>query len=257
MKTQITNETLRGIAQITNIRTSKSPIDFEVLYADFYDPAGNIVGKPELLYISVLINGKITRIYKYHTQHTTEYIDSTGTVLGHTCSKGSQLGSPLSCMKITSRFGVRRHPISGRYKKHTGVDLSAKVGTPVRSAAPGIVRLAHRHYGYGKYIQLRHTPKIDTAYGHLSRIVVRPGQHVSRGQIIGYTGASGYTSGPHLHYEVLRDGRPINPLCHIKQEALRLTGRELVNFTKYKKTITLQLVGLHPTSDKPGKKAKI
>ncbi|MDR0695354.1 MAG: M23 family metallopeptidase [Holosporales bacterium] len=250
MKAAISRETLRGLSNILLGRQSRQPLEFEVLYRDLYDEKGNCVGNPELLYISALVEGKIKRIYNYKVGEKNEYIDANGLVLNQANSGRAQLIPPLSAMHITSHYGVRRHPISGRYKRHTGIDLSARVGTPVKAASAGVVQKANMWSGYGRYVRIRHTPRISTAYGHLSRIVVRPGQQVSQGQIIGYTGASGYTSGPHLHYEVLRDGTQINPLTTIKREPYRLTGKALIEFNQFKKEINLQLVGLHPAGPK-------
>ncbi|MDR2458971.1 MAG: M23 family metallopeptidase, partial [Holosporales bacterium] len=157
---------------------------------------------------------------------------------------------PLAHMKVTSPFGMRRNPKNGHIKLHTGVDLSAVVGTPVRAAASGVIMVATYCAGYGKYVNVRHNSMTSTAYGHLSRIVVRSGQHVSRGQILGYSGMSGYCRGAHLHYEVIRNGRHVNPLSLVRQDLQRLTGMDLAKFNRFKKEINLQVVGLSPVTSK-------
>jgi murein DD-endopeptidase MepM/ murein hydrolase activator NlpD len=255
LKPVISNDTLKCLLHVVDLPSVKKPLDFEVLYRDFYDDRGNCVGRPEVLYVSALIDGRIKRVYSYKVGDKNEYVDSTGAVLMHLSQKRSQLLPPLTSMHITSRYGIRRHPISGRYRKHTGVDLSARVGTPVRAASSGTVQQANIWAGYGRYIRIKHTPRISTAYGHLSRIVVRSGQRVSQGQIIGYTGVSGTASGPHLHYEVLKDGTQINPLTTIKQEPYSLSGQDLRRFNNFKREINLQLVGLHTNKNKHGHKA--
>ena len=179
-----------------------------------------------------------------------EYVDSSGMIIRTLASSKSMLNHPLSCMKITSKFGIRRHPISGKIKGHTGVDLSASIGTPIRAAASGVIVHASYYSGYGRYIKIKHSSAINTAYGHLSRIVVRNGQRVSQGQIIGYTGNSGYSTGPHLHYEVMKNGRFVNPMSFVKQEPQRLTGRKLHRFNQFKKEVNLQIVGLVPMKNK-------
>ena len=250
LKPNLSKEALRNLATVANIKSSKTPVDFEFLYAEFYDDSGHVVKRPELLYASFFIDGKIKRIYKFQDNGTNEYVDSSGVIIRTLASSKSMLSYPLPRMKITSKFGIRRHPISGKVKGHTGVDLSASVGTPIRAAASGVIVKASYYSGYGRYIKIKHAASINTAYGHLSRIVVRNGQHVSQGQIIGYTGNSGYSTGPHLHYEVMKNGQFVNPMSFVKQEPQKLTGNKLQRFNQFKKEVNLQIVGLVPTKNK-------
>jgi murein DD-endopeptidase MepM/ murein hydrolase activator NlpD len=113
---------------------------------------------------------------------------------------------------ITSGFGMRRHPIFRITRMHNGVDIAAPWGSPVLAAAPGRVLYTGWFGGYGKMILLDHGSGVTTLYAHLSRILVRRGQVVERGQRIGRVGSTGYSTGPHLHFEVRIDGRPVNPL---------------------------------------------
>ncbi|MGB9856672.1 MAG: murein hydrolase activator EnvC family protein [Dictyoglomaceae bacterium] len=118
---------------------------------------------------------------------------------------------------VTSGFGMRRHPLlGGAYMMHTGIDISADYGTPVRAVAPGKVIYADWYGGYGKLVILDHGGEITTLYAHLSRIVVELGEQVSEGQVIGYVGSTGLSTGPHLHFEVRVDGRPQDPLPWLK-----------------------------------------
>jgi murein DD-endopeptidase MepM/ murein hydrolase activator NlpD len=127
--------------------------------------------------------------------------------------KRSFLRAPLQFRRISSRFGGRVHPILHTYRKHQGVDFSADYGTPVRATADGIVTRAARDGGYGNLIELRHVNGIRTRYGHLSAFArgLRVGQRVVQGETIGYVGSTGLSTGPHLHYEFLINGRPTNP----------------------------------------------
>jgi murein DD-endopeptidase MepM/ murein hydrolase activator NlpD len=250
MKGSIIRETLRVLRQVVNFRQVKNPIDFEFLCKYFYDDDGNSVSSPELLYVSVLFNGKIVRLYRFLDNGVREYVDANGMILSTIARPGSMLAQPLGSMKVTSGFGLRIHPISGRLKGHTGVDLSARIGTPVRAAASGVVDRASNYSGYGKFVHVRHSATISTAYAHLSRISVRRGQHVIQGQVIGYTGNTGYSYGPHLHYEVLKNGKPVNPLAFVKQEPHKLSGTKLVKFNKFRKDVSLQIVGLTSSSKK-------
>lgn len=113
---------------------------------------------------------------------------------------------------MTSAFGLRRHPILGFARFHRGVDFAAAWGSPVRAAADGVVAAAGWRGGYGRQVQLVHAGANTTSYSHLSQMVVEPGARVRRGQLIGYVGASGLATGPHLHFEVVRGGRPVDPL---------------------------------------------
>jgi len=114
--------------------------------------------------------------------------------------------------RITSPFGMRFHPILGYTRMHSGVDIAAPWGTPVRATSDGVVSFAGRHGGHGNYVRLEMGGGIGTGYGHLSRIAVAYGQRVRAGEIIGYVGSTGLSTGPHLHYEMYRGGRTVNPL---------------------------------------------
>ncbi|MBQ7524015.1 MAG: M23 family metallopeptidase [Alphaproteobacteria bacterium] len=253
VKSSVAAEALRGLSHVVNLRASKRPADFEFLYQDFYDEFGNVVKKSELLYASICVNGQIKRVYKFVDNGTCEYVDSNGVILKTLARSRSMLSQPLAYTKVTSHFGLRVHPISRKVKKHEGVDFKAAVGTPVRAAASGVVVRASPYSGYGRYINIRHSASINTAYAHLSRIVVRSGQHVAQGQIIGYTGNSGITTGCHLHYEVHENGRPINPMSFVKQAPLKLTGEKLRRFNRFKRQVNMQVVGLIPAKGKTAK----
>ncbi len=123
------------------------------------------------------------------------------------------LRAPLRFSHISSRFGGRFHPILKRWRTHQGTDYAAAYGTPVRATADGVVMIAGRNGDYGNLVELRHANGIRTRYGHLSRFAsgVHVGQRVGQQQIIGYVGATGLATGPHLHYEFLINGRPTNP----------------------------------------------
>ena len=113
---------------------------------------------------------------------------------------------------VSSSFGMRRHPILGSHRFHKGVDLRAAFGTPIRASADGRVAAAGWNGGYGREVRLDHGQGLQTLYAHMSRMAARPGQLVHRGEIIGYVGSTGLSTGPHLHYEVLKNGQAVNPL---------------------------------------------
>jgi murein DD-endopeptidase MepM/ murein hydrolase activator NlpD len=118
--------------------------------------------------------------------------------------------------RVASSFGEREDPINGEGAFHTGVDIDAPYGTPVRAAADGNVTGAQMGAGYGREVTLDHGHQVMTLYGHLSAVAVVPGQHVTRGQIIGYVGESGRATGPHLHYEVRLHDVPVNPYKYLR-----------------------------------------
>ena len=118
----------------------------------------------------------------------------------------------------------------GYARMHSGVDMRARYGEPIYAAADGRVTFSGRHGGHGNYVKLRHSGGLESGYAHMSRIAARSGQTVRRGQIIGYVGSTGLSTGPHLHYELYRGGRAINPLSVKFTERAQLSGRDLASF---------------------------
>jgi murein DD-endopeptidase MepM/ murein hydrolase activator NlpD len=120
---------------------------------------------------------------------------------------------PLSSGRVTSRFGMRFDPLVGGHRMHSGVDLAAAEGTPVTAPQDGIVSFSNWSGGYGLLVAVEHASGVQTRFGHLSRVAVRPGQQVRKGQVLGLVGSTGRSTGPHLHYEVRHRGRAIDPLA--------------------------------------------
>ena len=141
---------------------------------------------------------------------------------------------------VSSSFGMRVHPIQGSHRFHRGVDLRASAGTPIRASAAGRVVHAGWNGGYGRQVLVDHGGGLATRYAHMSRLSARPGAAVSGGEVIGYVGSSGLSTGPHLHYEVLQNGKPVNPLKH------RLAGKpglEREERTEFNATLRTLLTG--------------
>lgn len=126
-------------------------------------------------------------------------------------ARSVQIGQPVAGGRITSPYGARRHPILGYVRMHAGIDFGAPYGSPIYAVADGTVSFAGRHGGHGNYVRLQHGGGLDTGYGHMSRIAVANGSRVRAGQVIGYVGSTGLSTGPHLHFEAYRGGRTINP----------------------------------------------
>ena len=118
---------------------------------------------------------------------------------------------PLNDSRLTSSYGMRTHPVTGGRRAHKGIDLAAPTGTPVYATADGYVERANWFSSYGKYIQIDHGAEMETRFAHLSGIEVSAGQRVKKGQLIGYVGSTGRSTGPHLHYEVRIAGKAVNP----------------------------------------------
>jgi murein DD-endopeptidase MepM/ murein hydrolase activator NlpD len=132
--------------------------------------------------------------------------------------------------RVSSRYGMRRHPILGYRRMHSGLDFKAGQGTPIYAVTDGTVEFAGRNGGHGNHVRLDHGSGLDTGYSHMSRIAVSRGQRVRRGQVIGYVGSTGLSTGPHLHYEMYRGGRPVDPSSVRFVTRAQLTGHELSAF---------------------------
>jgi murein DD-endopeptidase MepM/ murein hydrolase activator NlpD len=130
-------------------------------------------------------------------------------------SSGGRLTAPIPGSRVVSGFGARVHPIYGSVRMHTGVDIAGSTGTPIRAAADGVVVSAGWLGGYGQATVIEHGGPMATLYGHQSQILVREGQAVDRGQVIGKVGCTGTCTGPHLHYEVRLNGTPVNPASYL------------------------------------------
>ena len=131
---------------------------------------------------------------------------------------------------ISSSYGMRRHPILGYRRMHAGMDFRARSGTPIYAATDGRVEFAGRHGGHGNFVRLRHAGNMGTGYAHMSRIAVSAGQNVRRGQVIGYVGSTGLSTGPHLHYEMYRGSQTVDPASVRFVTRAELSGRELADF---------------------------
>ena len=144
----------------------------------------------------------------------------------------SFLRTPMDASHITSGFGMRMHPIMGFSAMHTGVDFGAPIGTPIFAAGAGKVVTAGPNGGYGIFVKLQHTSQIGTGYGHMSRLGpgIRPGVSVRQGQVIGFVGSTGLSTGPHLHYEFYRNGHPVNPLAQKFAMRAVVGGKDLARF---------------------------
>jgi murein DD-endopeptidase MepM/ murein hydrolase activator NlpD len=202
---------------------------FETLFeqVSLEDGSGSTRGG-DLLYAALSINDQLLEGYRFEPEDgAVEYFDRNGRSL-----RKFLMRTPIDGARLSSRFGLRRHPILGYNRMHQGVDFAAPTGTPIYAAGDGKIEVAKRNGGYGRYVRIRHTGDYSTAYAHMSRFAngISPGRRIQQGQVIGYVGTTGRSTGPHLHYEVLRNGTQINPL-QIRQPAnQQLAGADLERF---------------------------
>ncbi len=126
---------------------------------------------------------------------------------------------PVENIRMTSGYGMRDHPVLRKRAGHKGVDLAGAIGTPIYATADGIVSEAKWFGSYGRYVEIEHGGSFQTRYAHMSRLNVQPNQHVKKGEVIGYMGSTGRSTGSHLHYEVRIDGEAVNPLPYMRAES--------------------------------------
>ncbi|MEZ5816058.1 MAG: M23 family metallopeptidase [Hyphomicrobiaceae bacterium] len=186
----------------------------------------------ELLMTSITIAGTTQRFYRFKdAEGGIDYFDANGQN-----SRRFLLRKPVRSedVRLTSGFGIRFHPLLNQRKLHSGVDWAATIGTPVIAAGNGTIEEAGYKGQYGNYARIRHANGYQTAYGHMRNIApgIRPGTKVRQGQVIGYLGSSGLSSGPHLHFEVLVNKRFVDPLSIQVQREKRLGGRQLAAFQR-------------------------
>ena len=180
----------------------------------------------DLLYGGLqLTGGRKVDVLRWAHEGKTQWFEASG--VGE---KRPGLARPVAAARLSSGFGMRFHPILGYSRLHAGVDYAAPTGTPIYAVADGRVSYAGRHGGHGNYVKLSHVGGLGTGYAHMSRIAVSSGETVRRGQVIGYVGSTGLSTGPHLHYEVYRGGRTVNPLSVKFEQGSQLAGRELQAF---------------------------
>ena len=159
--------------------------------------------------------------------------------------KKSLLKTPVNAARISSGFGMRRHPILGYGKMHRGVDFAAPTGTPIFAAGDGVVTFRGWSSGYGNFVQIRHNGTYSTAYGHISRFGnIRVGSRVKQGQVIAYVGATGMATGPHLHFEVRQNGAQVNPTAQRFNTSQALAGAQQQKFKARMGEISAEIASL-------------
>lgn len=215
---------------------------FSVLFDRFRLTDGDVLGHGQILQATLTLSGRELTVWRYKDrQGHYGWYDSGGRSL-----RRSFLRTPLDGARISSRFGMRSHPVLGYNRMHRGIDFAAPSGTPIYAAADGVVVSAKRERGYGLIVRIRHAGGVETRYAHMSRFGrgIRAGRAVRQGAVIGAVGSTGMSTGPHLHYEVAVRGQAVNPARHV-QPATRLAGADLNAFRARQRALERVAADLH------------
>jgi len=207
-------------------RDIRSGDRFEVYYERYVDEDNIVRNTGKIIYASMFVNNKELSLYNFKYNNKEGYYDVDGKSVIKTLMK-----TPINGARLSSSFGLRKHPILGYNKLHQGTDFAARRGTPIMASGSGIITKAQKYKGYGNYVSIKHNSTYVTAYGHMSKYGrgIKKGVRVNQGQIIGYVGSTGMSTGPHLHYEVIKNGKRIN------SQRLKLpTGKVLNNEARNK-----------------------
>ena len=180
---------------------------FQIIYENFLDSNENVLDTGNILYANLILQGKDNGLYIFKTKNGYEHFDSVGKSI-----KKSLMKTPINGARLSSNFGVRKHPILGYNKLHKGTDFAAPEGTPIMASGDGKIIRARWCGGGGNCIKIRHNSTYSTVYAHLKNFGrgIKEGKRVEQGQIIGYVGSTGMSTGPHLHYEVIVNGKKVN-----------------------------------------------
>ena len=180
---------------------------FKILYEKYYDENGEFIKSGSILYAHMTVNNREISLYKYGSDKEYGFFNVDGKSVEKALMK-----TPINGARLSSSFGMRKHPIQGFNKMHTGTDFAAPMGTPIMASGSGIVVLAKWCGGGGNCIKIKHNSTYQTIYAHMKNFAkgIKPGKKVRQGEIIGYVGSTGMSTGPHLHYEVVVNGKKIN-----------------------------------------------
>ena len=212
---------------------------FDVFYAG-EDDGSTITEKTEVLFASLTVGGETKKYYRFQTpdDSVVDYYDETGK-----SAKKFLVRKPVNNAIMRSGFGSRRHPILGYVKMHTGVDWATAYGTPIFASGNGVVEKVGWEGGYGKYVRLKHNNGYETAYGHMSAFAkgMEPGKRVRQGQVIGFVGSTGMSTGAHVHYEILVNGRFVDPMRVKLPRGRSLEGVMMASFEKERDRLDAQM----------------
>ena len=219
---------------------------FQIMYEVFNNDNGKIIETGEILYANLKLSGQDNSLYYFDNKGSEGHYDKSGKSV-----KKALMKTPINGARLSSPFGMRKHPIDGFNKMHRGTDFAAPMGTPIMASGDGVVKKAGWCGGGGNCVVLKHNSTYQTVYAHMSKFAkgVRKGLRVKQGQIIGYVGSTGKSTGPHLHYEVIVNGKKINSqtLKLPSGKVLKGNERELFETKKIKLDVlkSEKIVGLN------------
>ena len=201
---------------------------FQIIYEEYIDASGKIIDTGNIIFANLNLQNNDLYLYRYeYKKNKFDYFDENGKSVRKTLMK-----TPINGARLSSSFGKRKHPILGYNKMHTGTDFAAPKGVPVMASGDGIITRAQWCGGGGNCVKIKHNSMYQTVYAHLSKFGngIKKGTRVRQGQIIGYVGSTGLSTGPHLHYEVIKNGKKINSQKLKLPSGKILKGQERKNF---------------------------
>jgi murein DD-endopeptidase MepM/ murein hydrolase activator NlpD len=239
----VVSEAIKIYSQNVDFQRDITPGDtLEVMYETHQTEDGYVAKTGNVLYANLTLGGRKIPLYRYETADgSVDFFGPDGK-----STKKTLMKTPIDGARMSSGFGMRRHPILGYSKMHKGMDFAAPTGTPIYASGDGKVVKAGRQGAYGNYVRIRHRGDLDTAYAHMSKIApgVVSGSRVKQGQIIGYVGTTGRSTGPHLHYEILVNNTQVNPRGINLPIGTALAGRDLKRFKAFVSEVKNQYASL-------------
>ena len=211
---------------------------FEIYYEKFEDDNGKVRDTGKIIYASMYVNGEEINLYKFNYKNEEEYYD----IKGKSITK-SLMKTPINGARLSSSYGMRKHPILGYNKMHRGTDFAAPSGTPIMASGSGTITRARWCGGGGNCVKIKHNSTYETIYAHMKAFAkgIKEGRKVKQGQIIGYVGSTGLSTGPHLHYEVIVNGKKVNSQKLKLPSGKVLKGKEREEFELKRIKIDLKL----------------
>jgi len=208
-------------------RDIRNKNQIKILFEQFKDKDDNLIKTGSIFFAEIVLTKDSYELYKFEDNNDIEYFNSDGKSATKALMK-----TPINGARLSSAYGMRKHPILGYNKKHMGVDFAAPIGTPIMAAGTGHIEYVGTNGGAGKYVRIKHLNGYKTSYSHLSNYAsgMKKNVRVKQGQTIGYVGSTGLSTGPHLHYEVIFNGKKINPMKMKLPSGKKLKGIRLTNF---------------------------
>ena len=213
--------------QVDFQRDIRKKDSFQIMYEIFLDDKKNVIETGNILYANLKLSGEDNSLYYYDSKNFEGHYDKSGKSVQKALMK-----TPINGARLSSSFGMRKHPIDGFNKMHRGTDFAAPMGTPIMASGNGVVKKAGWCGGGGNCVVIKHNSTYQTVYAHMSKFAkgIRKGTRVKQGQTIGYVGSTGKSTGPHLHYEVIINGKRINSQTLKLPSGKILKGKERKNF---------------------------